>query len=135
MRSLWAGVVAQALADIEAAPIGSVIYQEAVSFFTGAFEWIGSRRDIADAIDVQVTDLERAGRHAIRARRLREGLPVEPEPERVATVRWAVRHLAAVPRPPTPEPPAPPPDPSSRGKKWAVNPFNPLLRAQSQRLP
>ena len=76
-RALWSAVVLQAKGDIEAEPINSVEYAQAVAFFTGGGEWAHGRANIADFLDIHPDDLERCGRRWIAARRQQEGLPAE----------------------------------------------------------
>jgi hypothetical protein len=65
-RALWAAVVLQAIHDLDDDP-RSLIYSDAVAFFTGTSEWRRSRTDIADSIGVHADDLERCGRRLIDA--------------------------------------------------------------------
>jgi hypothetical protein len=92
-RTLWLSVVAQAAEDLDGQPYGSLLYEEAVAFFTANNTWAISRREIADNLDMHADDLKIAGTELIRARHLRDGLP----PPVVVVVR--VPRAALVPPP------------------------------------
>lgn len=75
-RNLWAAVVIQARDDLDTENYLSVVYGEAVAFFTDRYgAWAESRQCIADQLDLHPDDLMRAGRSAITARSLRDGGP------------------------------------------------------------
>lgn len=125
MKALWSAVVLQAFNDIEKAPFRSRTYDEAVAFFVGTGDWIGSRRDIADAMGMTGEALESAGRKLIRLRRMAEG--VEPDAEDVRTEPVRRMRVPAIPPPPVPVPVRVPRAPRPEAK-WQYNPFNPLLK-------
>jgi len=51
-RALWSAVVQQAIDDVMDEPIGSLIYDDAVAFFTHTGEWAVSRTHIADELGI-----------------------------------------------------------------------------------
>lgn len=76
-RSLWSAVVLQAIEDIETQPMQSLVFADAVAFFTRSGSWAESRSTIADFLDMHRDELEAIGRRCIDARRTREELPPE----------------------------------------------------------
>jgi hypothetical protein len=117
-RALWTQVVQQAKDDVETQPVGSVLYEQAASFFAGGGAWAASRAAVADMLDVHPDDLRRRGTLWIAARRERDGLP--DVPTRVVPPAWRPTPaplprlgalLAATPLPKRPK------------ARWARNPF------------
>jgi hypothetical protein len=64
-RQLWSAVVLQAKEDVQDAPLDSVTFAQAISFFTGSGEWIEARRMIIDFLELHPDDLEAIGRRCI----------------------------------------------------------------------
>jgi hypothetical protein len=125
-RALWSMVILQARDDLADEPIGSIEYENAISFFTAAFgPWAQSREAIADQLGFHADDIERLGRTVIAARRAAEGLPPEaPSVESKPAAQPApLPALVAIP--------APPPANDNRRRraehmKSLCNPFNPF---------
>jgi hypothetical protein len=128
-RALWLAVVLQAKEDIAAADIDSFIWADAVAFFTGGGEWAHARANVADCLDVAPDYLRTQGQTWISARRRAEGLadmPPTPRPPRKPSLPSlkplrpiAVPVLVATPIERVLK---------GQGRRWAFNPFNPLLR-------
>ncbi len=76
-RSLWSAVVLQAIEDIETQPMQSLVFADAVAFFTRSGSWAESRSTIADFLDMHRDELEAIGRRCIDARRFSEDLQTE----------------------------------------------------------
>jgi hypothetical protein len=78
-RTLWLAVLALAVDDVRSCALDSVEYAQAVEFLTGH---PANRSEIADLLGMSADRIRRAGEHAVRARRLAEGLPeVVPAPQ------------------------------------------------------
>ena len=67
-RALWSAVVAQAVEDLMLTGLHSLEFAAAVSFFVSGGEWLQSRREIADMLDLHPDDLERLGRKQLLTR-------------------------------------------------------------------
>src|SRR4051812_13065563 len=76
-RALWSSVVLQAIEDIETQPMQSLVFADAVAFFTRSGSWAESRSTIADFLDMHRDELEAIGRRCIDSRRSREDLQTE----------------------------------------------------------
>ena len=68
IRSLWLSVVIQALRDISEQSTSSVIFSEAVAFFTGSGQWARARTTVGDFLNLHRDDLEAIGRRCIEMR-------------------------------------------------------------------
>ncbi len=76
-RALWSSVVLQAIEDIETQPMQSLVFADAVAFFTRPGSWAESRSTIADFLDMHRDELEAIGRRCIDSRRFSEDLQTE----------------------------------------------------------
>lgn len=92
-RRMWAAVVHQAIVDLKTAPLNSLVFSQAASFFTGPGDWAEKRREIGDQIDLHADDLRRLGDRLIATRRTAAGLPALSAP------LPAVRAFLPAPRP------------------------------------
>ena len=136
-RALWSAVVQQAIDDVMDEPIGSLIYDDAVAFFTHTGEWAVSRTHIADELGIHADDLARAGRRITAQRRLSEGMPADtpialPQPAR----RRCVRHTGPLPRLEAVFLPPPPKERQHYVRRWVTNPafrFDPSRALPSER--
>lgn len=68
IRSLWLSVVIQALRDISEQSTNSMIFSEAVAFFTGSGQWARARTTVGDFLSLHRDDVEAIGRRGIEMR-------------------------------------------------------------------
>lgn len=101
IRLLWVQVVLQAKSDLENAPIGSILFDQAAAFFVGRGEWAVSRATVADCLEMHPDDLYRCGERWIAERRQREGLPPVVVAAPQARTPRALPRLEAFPAPDT----------------------------------